>query len=59
LEEKISDNIVLIGTAHISEESVLEVRNAIETYKPDIVAVELCQRRYDSITKRINGKTPR
>jgi pheromone shutdown-related protein TraB len=52
LEEKISDNIVLIGTAHISEESVLEVRNAIETYKPDIVAVELCQRRYDSITKK-------
>jgi pheromone shutdown-related protein TraB len=52
LEEKISDNIILIGTAHISEESVLEVRNAIETYKPDIVAVELCQRRYDSITKK-------
>jgi pheromone shutdown-related protein TraB len=52
LEEKITDNIILIGTAHISEESVLEVRNAIETYKPDIVAVELCQRRYDSISKK-------
>jgi len=52
LEEKITDNIILIGTAHISEESVLEVRKAIETYKPDIVAVELCQRRYDSITKK-------
>lgn len=52
MEEKISDNIILIGTAHISEESVREVRNAIETYKPDIVAVELCQRRYDSISKK-------
>jgi pheromone shutdown-related protein TraB len=52
LEEKISDNIILIGTAHISEESVREVRNAIEMYKPDIVAVELCQRRYDSISKK-------
>ncbi len=52
MEEKISDNIILIGTAHISEESVLEVRRAIETYKPDIVAVELCQRRYDSISKK-------
>jgi len=52
LEEKITDNIILIGTAHISEESVLEVRKAIETYKPDIVAVELCQRRYDSISKK-------
>ncbi len=52
MEEKISDNIILIGTAHISEESVLEVRKAIETYKPDIVAVELCQRRYDTISKK-------
>jgi len=52
LEEKITDNIILIGTAHISKESVLEVRNAIETYKPDIVAVELCQRRFESITKK-------
>jgi pheromone shutdown-related protein TraB len=52
LEEKITDNIILIGTAHISEESVLEVRKAIETYKPDIVAVELCQRRFETISKK-------
>ena len=52
MEEKINDNIILIGTAHISEDSVNEVRQAIETYKPDIVAVELCQRRYDTITKK-------
>jgi pheromone shutdown-related protein TraB len=52
LEEKINDNIILIGTAHISEESVNEVRQTIETYKPDIVAVELCQRRYDTITQK-------
>ena len=52
MEEKINDKIILIGTAHISEESVSEVRQAIETYKPDIVAVELCQRRYDTITKK-------
>ena len=52
MEEKINDNIILIGTAHISKESVEEVRQAIETYKPDTVAVELCQRRYDTITKK-------
>ncbi len=52
MEEKINDNIILIGTAHISEESVNEVRQAIERYKPDIVAVELCQRRYNTITKK-------
>ncbi len=52
MEEKINDNIILIGTAHISEESVNEVRQAIERYKPDIIAVELCQRRYTTITKK-------
>jgi len=52
LNIKINDNIILIGTAHISQESVEEVKKVIEEYKPDIVAVELCQRRYDSITKK-------
>jgi pheromone shutdown-related protein TraB len=59
LQEKIKDNIILIGTAHISKESVKEVKEAIEKYKPDIVAVELCQRRYDAITKKDQWeKTP-
>jgi len=52
LQVKVNNNIVLIGTAHISQESVEEVKKVIEEYKPDIVAVELCQRRYDSITKK-------
>jgi pheromone shutdown-related protein TraB len=59
LEVKINDNIILIGTAHISQESVDEVRKAIETYKPDIVAVELDPRRYDTLTKKVDWeKTP-
>jgi pheromone shutdown-related protein TraB len=49
---KVNDKIILVGTAHISKDSVEEVKEAIETYKPDIVAVELCQRRYDSISKK-------
>ena len=52
MEVKVNDNIILIGTAHISEESVNEVTKAIENYKPDIVAVELCQRRHEAITKK-------
>jgi pheromone shutdown-related protein TraB len=56
---KVRDNIILIGTAHISKESVKEVKEAIKKYKPDIVAVELCQRRYDAITKKDKWeKTP-
>lgn len=49
---KENDNIILVGTAHISKESVEEVEQAIEKYKPDIVAVELCKRRYEAITKK-------
>ena len=44
-----SSKIVLIGTAHVSEKSVAEVKAAIKNLKPDIVAVELCRGRYDSL----------
>ena len=47
-----NDNIILIGTAHVSKKSVVEVRNAIEKYKPEIVAIELCDKRYQAITKK-------
>ena len=52
MEVKVSDNIVLVGTAHISKDSVEEVKRVIEKYKPDVVAVELCNRRYEAITKK-------
>ena len=52
MQVKINDNIVLVGTAHISKDSVDEVKSVIEEYKPDIVAVELCKRRYEAITKK-------
>jgi pheromone shutdown-related protein TraB len=39
--------IILVGTAHVSRDSVEEVRESIQATKPDVVAVELCQRRYD------------
>ena len=49
---KVNEKIILVGTAHISKESVEEVKEAIKKYKPDIVAVELCNRRYEAITKK-------
>lgn len=52
MQVKINDNILLIGTAHISKESVNEVKSGIEEFRPDVVAIELCQRRYDSITNK-------
>ena len=35
-------DIYLVGTAHVSKESVEDVRMTIEALKPDTVAVELC-----------------
>jgi pheromone shutdown-related protein TraB len=42
----------LIGTAHVSRESIEEVRNIICDEKPDIVCVELDQGRYNSIMQQ-------
>lgn len=42
-------NITIVGTAHISQESRDEVRDTIETVRPDLVAVELDQSRFDSL----------
>ena len=52
MQVKVSDNIILVGTAHISKESVKEVKKAIEEHNPDIVAIELCKRRHEAITKK-------
>jgi len=52
LQVKVNDNILLVGTAHISKDSVKEVKETIEEFKPDIVAVELCKRRHEAITKK-------
>lgn len=41
--------IILIGTAHVSRESVEEVKRVIEEECPDTVCVELDQQRYNTI----------
>ena len=45
----ISPNLRLLGTAHVAKASVEAVKNQIEEFKPEVVAVELCQSRYDSL----------
>ncbi len=42
--------IIIVGTAHVSEKSVQEVVRKIEETRPDIVAVELCLPRYRALT---------
>jgi len=44
-----SHEIIIVGTAHVSEKSVQEVISKIEETRPDIVAVELCSARYRAL----------
>ena len=53
--------IILVGTAHVSDRSVIEVNEVIEREKPDIVAIELCKGRYKALkgeeeVKEVNVK---
>ena len=47
-------SVTLVGTAHVSEESAVRVRETIEGERPDVVAVELDENRY----KQMQGETP-
>ncbi|HOJ98010.1 MAG TPA: TraB/GumN family protein [Termitinemataceae bacterium] len=40
---------LLLGTAHVSQQSIQEVREAIESYQPDQVCVELDEGRYHAM----------
>jgi pheromone shutdown-related protein TraB len=39
--------VLVVGTAHVSQSSVDEVRSAIREYRPDEVAIELCPSRFE------------
>ncbi len=41
--------IILVGTAHVSKESITEVEEAIEKESPECVAIELDQKRLESM----------
>ncbi len=47
-------SITVVGTAHVSQQSVDEVRETVDRERPDIVAVELDDSRY----RRMRGETP-
>jgi len=49
-------DIYLVGTAHVSKQSVEDVREAVEKIKPGTICVELCESRYKSIIQRDSWK---
>ncbi len=44
--------IFLVGTAHVSKESVEDVKKTIRSVKPNSVCIELCEPRYRVMTDR-------
>tara|TARA_B100000965_G_scaffold190000_1_gene158601 strand:- start:915 stop:2075 length:1161 start_codon:yes stop_codon:yes gene_type:complete len=48
---EIDEGLRILGTAHVSSESVELVRNQIEEWEPDLVAVELCPSRMAALTE--------
>ena len=47
----VDENLRLLGTAHVATASVEAVKDNIDEWKPDIVAVELCKGRHDALTQ--------
>ncbi|MGA2104831.1 TraB/GumN family protein [Methanoregula sp.] len=47
----------IVGTAHVSQKSVDEVRAAIEEFHPDIVAIELDPARFSALKKQARDPT--
>jgi pheromone shutdown-related protein TraB len=45
-----SERVRVLGTAHVSSTSVAAVKEQIEAFQPDIVAVELCASRHSALT---------
>ncbi len=48
--------IYLIGTAHVSKESVKDVKKTVEAVGPDTICVELCTARHKAIIERDSWK---
>jgi len=53
-DRAVEGSVRVVGTAHVSADSVEEVEAAIETDQPDVVAVELDESRY----RQLKGETP-
>ena len=52
----LKENLTIIGTAHVSNESVEEVKNAIYEIQPDVVGVELDFNKLSEMNENTNIK---
>lgn len=55
-EQDIERSLKIIGTAHVSDESVKEVQETIRETRPDVVAIELDIGRYQNLKNEAAGQ---
>jgi pheromone shutdown-related protein TraB len=53
---KIRDNIILLGTSHVSKQSTLQIKQVIEKYNPEVVGIELDYSRFKSLMSKSKHK---
>ena len=49
------ENLTIIGTAHVSADSVEEVKNTIYEVQPEVVGIELDYGRYQRLRNEMKG----
>jgi len=49
-------DIYLVGTAHVSKESVEDVKRSVAAVRPDTICIELCEARYRAMANRDNWR---
>lgn len=49
-------NVILVGTSHVSEQSMKEIKKAIDENKPDVVCIELDIDRFKSLMAKPENK---
>jgi pheromone shutdown-related protein TraB len=49
-------DVYLVGTAHISKDSVDDVRTTVEQVRPDTICIELCKARHQAMTQADNWR---
>ena len=51
--EKTMTEIHIVGTAHVSQKSIDEVREAVDTINPDVIAIELDPGRFAALKQQM------
>ncbi|MGB9749080.1 MAG: TraB/GumN family protein [Candidatus Woesearchaeota archaeon] len=54
--ESVLERLTIIPVSHVSRDSIYAVRNAFNETNPDVVAVELCSKRFHALMERESRK---